>query len=117
MTGQDLTAQEARAAREWLGFTAQELADECGVNVRTIERIEAGRHPANRHIHNTLLQLLGEAEVFVEDWVEQFDGDDSPVLVIAAGPDGWSAHWQRMVAMRVRERVPGLRIVGDDDAE
>ena len=85
--------------------------------MRTIERIEAGRHPANRHIHNTLLQLLDEAEMFVEDRVEQFDGDDSPMLVIAAGPDDWSAHWQRMVAMRVRERVPGLRIVGDDDAE
>lgn len=60
--------------------------------------------------------LHAQADEQVEHHVEAFRGASPlapPVIAITDDDDEWPPRWQRAVAWRVRERVPGVRIVSD----
>ena len=57
-----------RAARGWLGWSQQRLADESGVGLSTIRGFEAGRHKPIGSNMRSLEHALEDAEiVFVVD--------------------------------------------------
>lgn len=109
-----LTAAEVRAIREGLGVTADWLADHLGVQTRTVQRWEAGANQVKPFAVDAVLMLESQATEQVAEHVEALRGSRlPPVLAIEDTEHGedWPHGWQRMIAFRVRQQVPGLRIV------
>lgn len=102
-----------KTIREGLGFTTQALADHLSIATRTIDRWEAGTSLVPEFAAEELLLLEANATEVVDAWVESLAGRDDPALVLATGPDDMPLRWQRAVAFRVRQRVPGLAVVHD----
>jgi len=48
-------------ARKRLGLTQAQLADECGVTWRTVQRWEAGEHPVPKLAREKIERMLEEA--------------------------------------------------------
>lgn len=109
----ELTAAEVRAIRAGLGVSAQWLADHCGVRTRSVQRWESGERAVPKFAADALALLEAAAAEQVAAHVAVFDpASVPPVLAIAdGGGDCWPAGWQRMIAWRVRQQVPGLRII------
>lgn len=112
-----LTAAEVRAIREGLGITAEWLADHLGVQTRTVQRWESGQNQVKPFAVEALLLLEAEAAKQVRAHLEAFAGpcpDFPAVLDIDDSRqrhDAWPAGWQRMIAFRVRQETPALRII------
>lgn len=113
-----LTGAEVRTIREGLGVTAEWLADHLGIQTRTVQRWESGHNAVAEFAADELLLLEQQAADQVGAHVEAFTGAQvPPVLAIDdSHPDSWPAGWQRRIAFRVRQEVPGLRILADDTA-
>lgn len=116
----ELTPAELRAIRAGLGLTAEWLADHVGVRVRAVQRWESGVSPIREGIVDAVLLLEQQAAEQVAEEVEVLRSQRPglpPVLAIEdGGPGDWPAGWQRQIAFRVRQQVPGMRIVDVDDA-
>ncbi len=56
--------------------------------------------------------LRARADDEVADWVELLDGRDGPEIIVCDEPDGMPPRWQRMIAWRVLQAVPELRVLG-----
>lgn len=115
MRSESMHPEAFRAIREGLGLSHEWLAEHLGKTTRTIERWEAGSTPVRPAVVEAMLMLEAEARDQVARHVESFEsdeGDVAPMLAISEGPDEWPARWQRAIAFRVREYVPGLLIVG-----
>lgn len=113
----NLTAAEVRTIREGLGVTADWLADHLGIQIRTVQRWEAGQNTIKPFAVEALLTLEGQAAEQVAEHVAALTGTKlPPVLAVedTCSPD-WPAGWQRMIAFRVRQEIPGLRIVDTAD--
>lgn len=107
-----MTAAEVRAIRAGLGVSAEWLATHLGVRIRAVQRWEAGTSGVKPEIADAILLLEAEAAEHVAEHVEALSRHPAPVLVIEDVPgDSWPPGWQRMIAFRVRQRVPALRIV------
>ncbi|MFL0177066.1 helix-turn-helix domain-containing protein [Mycobacterium sp. SMC-13] len=111
-----MTAAEVRAIREGLGVTAEWLADYVDVQTRTVQRWESGQNEIKPFAAEAIAMLEADAQRQVEAHVEAmraFPPSGSPVMVIEdTGQSGdWPAGWQRMIAFRVRQQIPTLRIV------
>lgn len=108
-----LTAAEVRTLREGLGVTADWLAEHLSIQTRTVQRWEAGHSPIAEFAADELLLLEAQAAEQVTAHVEAFTGARAPaVLTVGDTAEGsWPAGWQRRIAFRVRQQVPGLRIV------
>lgn len=113
-----LTAAEVRTIREGLGVTAEWLADHLGIQTRTVQRWEAGHTRIAAFAADELALLEAQAAEQVAAHVEAFTGARVPAVLAIddTGPDAWPAGWQRRIAFRVRQEVPGLRILADDTA-
>lgn len=58
--------------RKSKGFTQEELVDKCNINVRTIQRIEAGEVSPRNFTIKTILEVLGvDADAFFEPSVHE----------------------------------------------
>ncbi|GAA4391770.1 helix-turn-helix domain-containing protein [Tsukamurella soli] len=129
MSDDRLTAAEVRAIREGLGVTAEWLANHLGVQTRTVQRWESGQSAVKPFAVAAIRRLEAHAEEEVRRLTEAYlrDGSKHAVLFIEAGgvdsvqdapmsglramvEDGPSG-WQRMIAFRVRQQIPGLRII------
>lgn len=107
-----LTPAEVRVLREGLGVTAEWLAAHVGVQTRAVQRWESGARAINPAAVEALLVLEQRAADQVAERVEAFRGALAPVLSLEDGGGGdWPAGWLRMVAFRVRQEVPALRVV------
>jgi len=117
---QRLTAAEVRAIREGLGVTAEWLADHIGVQTRTVQRWESGANEIKPFAAEAILTLEALAAEQVADHLAAFTSSRPgmpPLLAIedTGGLDDWPSGWQRMIAFRVRQQVPGLHIVDAAD--
>lgn len=112
-----LTAAEVRTIREGLGVTAEWLADHLGIQTRTVQRWEAGHTRIADFAVDELALLQIQAGEQVAAHVDAFTGSTAPAVLAIddTGPDAWPAGWQRRIAFRVRQEIPGLRIIGDDE--
>lgn len=112
-----LTAAEVRTLREGLGLTADWLADHLGIQTRTVQRWEAGHNAVAEFAADELLLLEAQAAEQVTAHVEAFTGTRVPAVLAIddTAPDCWPAGWQRRIAFRVRQQVPGLRIIANDE--
>lgn len=111
-----LTPAEVRALREGLGVTAEWIAEHLGIQTRTVKRWEAGANAIKPFAVEALLSLESQAADQVAEHVATLraDADLPPLLAIEDGADNascWPPGWQRMIAFRVRQEIPGLRIV------
>lgn len=113
MSAAVLSAAEVRTLREGLGVTADWLADHLDVQTRTVQRWESGANAIKQFAVDALLMLESQAADQVAEHVNAMAGSQlPPVLAIEdTGHADWPAGWQRMIAFRVRQAVPGLRIV------
>ncbi|MFC4166236.1 helix-turn-helix domain-containing protein [Teichococcus aestuarii] len=59
----DITPAQVRAARALLGWSRDHLASVCGVTVRTLDRLEAGRHASSRRTAVSVRTALEAAGV------------------------------------------------------
>lgn len=110
----NMTAAEFRAIRAGLGVTCKWLAAHVGVRTRAVQRWEAGTSGIKTDIADAILILEAEAAEQVARHVAAFtDHHPTPVMVIedTGHPDDWPPGWQRQIAFRVRQQVPGLRII------
>lgn len=114
-----MTAAEFRAIRAGLGVTAEWIADHIGVRVRAVQRWESGASGLKDGVVDAILMLEAEASGQIDEHVAVLSAHSSPVLAIedTGHPDDWPAGWQRMIAFRVRQQVPGLRIVDVEVAQ
>ena len=109
-----LTAAEVRAIREGLGVTAEWLADHLDIQTRTVQRWESGANAIKPLAVEALLVLEQQAADQVAEHVEAYakrPGLPSVLAIDDQGRDAWPSGWQRMIAFRVRQQVPGLRII------
>lgn len=53
----DMTAQEYKATRLWLGITQRELASQCGVTTKTISERERGLVKIGKEAEMVILKL------------------------------------------------------------
>jgi len=110
-----LTAAEVRTIREGLGVTAEWFAAQIGVTPRTVQRWESGESEIKPSAAEAILTLEADAAEQVAVHLAAFTSSRSmpPVLVVEdmGRVDDWPPGWLRMVAFRVRQRLPGLRIV------
>lgn len=112
----ELTAAEVRAIRQGLGVTAEWLANHLDVQTRTVQRWESGDNDVKPSAAEAILSLEAEATEQVAAHVEAFTTAGGPApkaLTIkdasqsADRPSGW----HRMIAFRVRQELPDLRII------
>lgn len=117
-----LTDAEVRICREQLGLTAEQLAAELGVRVRTIHRWEHGVTPIPAGAADEIGRLTDEQDTQVEQlvlgmrqWMVLLDLPE-PVLQIPRTGEhlGRPAGWWRAVAGMVVADVRGLRVVYRD---
>lgn len=109
-----LSPAEVRAILEGLGVTDEWFANHVGVRIRAVQRWKSGVSPINPAATEALLTLEATAAEHVAEHAETFHARPSlpPVLAITdISSDDWPPGWQRMIAFRVRQEVPGLRIV------
>lgn len=72
-----LSHEQVRAARAWLGWTAQELADKAGVSFSTVRRVEA---PGPRAVRSGNLDAI--RDTFIRHGVRFLAGADGSVAVL-----------------------------------
>ena len=116
MSEKQMTAAEFRAIRAGLGVTAEWIADHIGVRTRAVQRWESGDSGIKPGVADAILMLEAEAAGQVADHVAAMAGHPTPVLAIEddGSSETWPSGWQRQIAFRVRQQVPGVRIVDVD---
>lgn len=116
-----MLAAEVRAIRQGLGVTAEWLASYLNVQTRTVQRWESGQNEVKSFAAEAIHMLEADADRQVEAHVHAIKAvppSGAPVMVIedVGHKNDWPAGWQRMIAFRVRQQIPTLRIV-DIDAD
>lgn len=102
-----------------LGVTAEWVAGHLGTQTRTVQRWESGTNTIKTAAAEALLTLEAQAAEQVTAHISALRRSRRPpVLTIDDINDTntWPAGWQQMIAFRVRQQVPGLRIVDRHDA-
>lgn len=121
-----LSPAEFKALRTSMGVTAAWVAGRLGVAANSVLRWERDRTPdkqAARFLLELKMRFDGEVE-----WYDERAGDPDPsgrregrfILIPRHDPDDperMPAGWHLMVAQRVRERHPDVRVMFDDGAE
>lgn len=120
----DLTmaAGEFRMVREYLGLTAEWVADQLGVALRTVRRWEAGASPVPDGVREQMEAWEEDTAQAVHLYSERLMDAPDPFVKLALGdddvPHAWPARWHRHVVARVAQEVPGLRVgYADEDAD
>ena len=121
-----LSPAEFKALRTSMGVTAAWVAGRLGVAANSVLRWERDRTPDKRAARFLLeLKMRFDGEV---EWYDERAGDPDPsgrreerfVLIPRHDPDDperMPVGWHLMVAQRVRERNPDVRVMFDDGAE
>lgn len=121
-----LSPAEFKALRTSMGVTAAWVAGRLGVAANSVLRWERDRTPdkqAARFLLELKMRFDGEVE-----WYDERAGDPDPsgrreerfILIPRHDPDDperMPAGWHLMIAQRVRERHPDVRVMFDDGAE
>ena len=104
---------EVAATRIGLGLSVAELAEHLGVNPRTVRSWESGRDPVGDWVADAISLLSARADDEVAAHVAAFAARPGvpAVLSIEDDDDAQPLGWQLAIAFRVRQQVPGLRIV------
>lgn len=108
MASRPMSAAEFRAVRNGLGLDAAELARRWDINVRTIERYEAGKSAVADVWADALRMLELEAADEVAEQVATLTEQPMPeglppALYIGDGDQPMG--WQRAIAFRVRTQL------------
>lgn len=111
-----LTTAEFRIAREDLGLSMEQVAARLGVAGRTVRRWEAGQSAVPQGVADQIGGWTDEADRQIALWVARLQDMPEPLLRIprTGDLDGWPAGWWRMLAARIVEDVPGLRVTYRD---
>lgn len=116
-----MTAAEFRTVREYLGLTAEWVADQLGVALRTVRRWEHGHSPIPDGVRQQMEAWEADTARAVGIYVEQLLDLPEPGVIAARDdtevPGGWPARWQRHVLARVAGEVPGLIITYRDESQ
>jgi transcriptional regulator with XRE-family HTH domain len=114
-----MTDAEFRVAREFLGLTAEWLAEHLGVSSRTVRHWEAGKFAIPDGVRLEIKALKARTGAFIEGCVEKLMDVPDPGVVVyrsdadyrAAHPEiGFPASWHRAAVARIALEVPALRI-------
>ncbi|HWX46900.1 MAG TPA: helix-turn-helix transcriptional regulator [Roseomonas sp.] len=81
----DVTPAQIRAARALLGWSRNQLAAACGVTVRTLDRLEAGKKEPSRRTAMAVRAALEDAGIA---FIPQDGGGPGVRLREAVAPDG-----------------------------
>ncbi len=117
---------EFRVVREYLGLSQEWLAGHLGVSRRTIASWEKGQWPIPDGVRLEMEALESVTADNVSFAIDQLMDLPEPTLLTfrtdeqltAAHPDlGFPASWHRMLAARVAQEVPALRIVFPPDGD
>lgn len=116
-----ITGAEFRAMREALGLTQEAIVQAFDIRLRTLQRIEAGGHQMPPGLASELLALEESTLREIERYVRTLADDEQPVLHVYRTDEEFQratgsrlpAAWHRVIAYRVRARIPGLRIEYD----
>ena len=117
---------ELQTVREFLGLTIESLAGMLQVNPRTVRSWEAGRDPIPERIRAEVEQIEQLTAQAVGELVEALRNARDPAVLVhrsdeefrAAHPDRayLPARWWRHVVARAVHEVPGVEIVGPEQA-
>ncbi len=108
---QPMSPAELRMVREYLGVSAEWLADRLGVALRTVRRWEHGQSAVPDGVREQVEELEVVAAGHVNAAVDALGDAVEAVLTIPdADAGGFPAGWWRMVAARVAQDVPGLHV-------
>lgn len=114
-----MSPAELRVVREYLGLTAQWLAERLEVARPTLARWEAGGSPIPDRVRLQIEALEADTARTVADGADAVKDLPNPVVVTYRtdadyekhGPvGGWPASWHRAVVARIAHEVDGLRI-------
>lgn len=114
-----MSAAEFRCLRDWLGLTAQWLADHLEVSPRSVQRWDDGSSPVPAGVADELLRLSEVTYDVLDGLVEKLlDATDPGVITYRSDADyhrhhpevDWPASWHRALCARLADEVPGLRI-------
>jgi hypothetical protein len=114
---QPMSDAELRMVREFLGITAEWLADHLGVALRTVRRWEHGTSPVPDGVRVQVEALEEVAARQVGELVDRLAAAADVVLTIPREDGEWPAGWWRMVAARVAVEVPGLEVHYREDPD
>lgn len=105
-----MSAAEFRITRERLGLSTDTLSNRFDVHLRTIRRWEHGHSPVPDGIRDELQDLTTEATRQVAHLVAALEDTDQPTLTIPDRDTDWPASWWRMIAGRVTDQLPTVRV-------
>lgn len=114
-----MTSAHLRILRESLGLGRMEFATLIGTRSKTVTNWEQGHSNIPPGAFRDALQLCEEMQHIVDAMVVEYKDQEQPVLRTyatdeafrAANPGTrYPASWHRMIAARVLDRVPQLRI-------
>lgn len=121
-----LSSAEFKALRTSMGVTAAWVAGRLGVATNSVLRWERDRTPDKQAVRFLLeLKMRFDGEV---EWYDERAGEPDPfgrresrfILIPrhnSDDPERIPIGWHLMVAQRVRERHPDVRVMFDDGAE
>lgn len=107
-----MTPAEMRSYREFLGFTAKQLADHFGVQERAVLRYENGDRSISAQAADAVRSLLDDQSRVVAATVARLREEAEPLFALPQDPEDYPAAWWRRVAARVALELPALRIMG-----
>ncbi|MEV6219882.1 hypothetical protein [Nocardia sp. NPDC051833] len=114
-----MTAAEFKVVREFLGLTTRWLADELGIQERTVQRWDGGQSTVPEWARERIEAIETETAELVSASIDHLsDARDPGILTYRSDNDyrshhpelRWPASWHRAVIARVAQEVPGLAI-------
>jgi ribosome-binding protein aMBF1 (putative translation factor) len=81
----DMTPEQSRAARGWLGWSQQELADRASVGISTVRDFEAGRRQPIENNVKAMRRAIEDAGI---NLVFRADGSAEGIAATSTGATG-----------------------------
>lgn len=114
------TGAHLRILREGLGLGRADFADLLSTGSKMIANWESGRSNIPPGVIRDAQFHAAEMQRFVDDYVRELASETAPIMRTYSRDEDfrrdfpnlpYTAAWHRLIAARVRERVPGVRII------